>query len=220
MIEKPESAQSLIGQRIPKRDAPEKVNGKARYVHDINLPGQLVGKILRTDRVHARIIAIDVSAARALPGVHAVITAAEVPDQAIGVTRDNPPLKGDRVRCERDEIAAVAAETEEIADTALALITVEYEDLPVQLDAAVARDAGALLIHDDKPGNIALEFDYEHGDVVQGEAESDVVIEDCFSLHYVTHACLGVSGVIADFDDITGNLTLYSNTQVPFLHKR
>jgi xanthine dehydrogenase molybdenum-binding subunit len=149
-----------------------------------------------------------------------VITAAEVPDQAIGVTRDNPPLKGDRVRCERDEIAAVAAETEEIADTALALITVEYEDLPVQLDAAVARDAGALLIHDDKPGNIALEFDYEHGDVVQGEAESDVVIEDCFSLHYVTHACLGVSGVIADFDDITGNLTLYSNTQVPFLHKR
>ena len=220
MTEKPESVQSLIGQRIPKRDAPEKVNGKARYVHDINLPGQLVGKILRTDRVHARIIAIDVSAARALPGVHAVITAADVPNQAIGVTRDNPPLKGDRVRCERDEIAAVAAETEELADAALALIKVEYEDLPVLLDAAVARDSGALLIHDDKPGNIALEFDYEHGDVVQGEAESDVVVEDCFSLHYVTHACMGVSGVIADFDDITGNLTLYSNTQVPFLHKR
>ena len=212
--------QTLIGQRIPKQDAPEKVNGRARYVHDINLPGQLVGKILRSGRLHARILAIDVSAARALPGVHAVITAADVPTQTIGVTRDNPPLKGDKVRCERDEIAAVAAETEELADAALALITVEYEDLPLLLDAAVAREAEAPLIHDDKPGNIALQFDYEHGDVVKGEAESDVVIEDRFGLHYVTHACMGVSGVIADFDDITGNLTLYSNTQVPFLHKR
>ena len=212
--------QTLIGQRIPKQDAPEKVNGRARYVHDINLPGQLVGKILRSGRLHARILAIDVSAARALPGVHAVITAADVPTQTIGVTRDNPPLKGDKVRCERDEIAAVAAETEELADAALALITVEYEDLPLLLDAAVAREAEAPLIHDDKPGNIALQFDYEHGDVVKGEAESNVVIEDRFGLHYVTHACMGVSGVIADFDDITGNLTLYSNTQVPFLHKR
>ncbi|MDP6140513.1 MAG: molybdopterin-dependent oxidoreductase [Arenicellales bacterium] len=212
--------QTLIGQRIPKQDAPEKINGRARYVHDINLPGQLVGKILRSGRLHARILAIDVAAARALPGVHAVITAADVPTQTIGVTRDNPPLKGDKVRCERDEIAAVAAETEELADAALALITVEYEDLPLLLDAAVAREAEAPLIHDDKPGNIALQFDYEHGDVVKGEAESDVVIEDRFGLHYVTHACMGVSGVIADFDDITGNLTLYSNTQVPFLHKR
>ena len=220
MTEKHEPVASLIGQRIPKQDAPEKVNGRARYVHDINLPGQLVGKILRSGRLHARILAIDVAAARALPGVHAVITAADVPTQTIGVTRDNPPLKGDKVRCERDEIAAVAAETEELADAALALITVEYEDLPLLLDAAVAREAEAPLIHDDKPGNIALQFDYEHGDVVKGEAESDVVIEDRFGLHYVTHACMGVSGVIADFDDITGNLTLYSNTQVPFLHKR
>ncbi len=220
MTEKHEPVASLIGQRIPKQDAPEKVNGRARYVHDINLPGQLVGKILRSGRLHARILAIDVAAARALPGVHAVITAADVPTQTIGVTRDNPPLKGDKVRCERDEIAAVAAETEELADAALALIKVEYEDLPLLLDAAVAREAEAPLIHDDKPGNIALQFDYEHGDVVKGEAESDVVIEDRFGLHYVTHACMGVSGVIADFDDITGNLTLYSNTQVPFLHKR
>jgi xanthine dehydrogenase molybdenum-binding subunit len=220
VTEKHEPVASLIGQRIPKQDAPEKVNGRARYVHDINLPGQLVGKILRSGRLHARILAIDVAAARALPGVHAVITAADVPTQTIGVTRDNPPLKGDKVRCERDEIAAVAAETEELADAALALIKVEYEDLPLLLDAAVAREAEAPLIHDDKPGNIALQFDYEHGDVVKGEAESDVVIEDRFGLHYVTHACMGVSGVIADFDDITGNLTLYSNTQVPFLHKR
>ena len=70
---------SLIGQRIPKLDAPSKVTGAARYLQDIELPGMLHGKILRTDRVHARIVSIDTSAARALPGVHAVITAADTP---------------------------------------------------------------------------------------------------------------------------------------------
>ncbi len=75
------------------------------------------------------------------------------------------------------------------------------------------------MIHAEHPDNITMNFDYEHGDVVAGEAESDVVIEDTFRLHYVTHCCMGVSGIIADFDP-SGNLTLYSNTQVPFLHKR
>jgi xanthine dehydrogenase molybdenum-binding subunit len=75
------------------------------------------------------------------------------------------------------------------------------------------------VIHAEHPDNITMNFDYEHGDVVAGEAESDVVIEDTFRLHYVTHCCMGVSGIIADFDP-SGNLTLYSNTQVPFLHKR
>src|SRR5690606_8891609 len=70
-----------------------------------------------------------------------------------------------------------------------------------------------------KPDNVAMRFDYAHGDVVQGEAESDVVVEDTFQLHYVTHCCMGVSGIIAEFD-ASGNLLMHSNTQVPFLHKR
>jgi xanthine dehydrogenase molybdenum-binding subunit len=99
---------SLIGKRIPKMDAPEKASGKTRYIHDIDLPGQLHGKILRSARVHARIRSIDTSAARALPGVHVVITAADIPDQRpIGVAKDHLPLKRDRVRSQRDEIAAV-----------------------------------------------------------------------------------------------------------------
>jgi CO/xanthine dehydrogenase Mo-binding subunit len=225
---------SLIGQRIPKMDAPEKATGRTRYIDDITLPGQLHAAILRSQRVHARIVRIDTSRAKALPGVHAVITAADVPNQRpIGVAKDHMPLKGERVRSIRDEIAAVAAETEEIARAALKLIEVEYEDLPVTADAADSLKPGAPLIHPPIPGapakgpvgltgksdNIAMRFDYTHGDLAQGEADSDVVVEESFLLSYVTHCCMGVSGVIAQFD-AQGGLLLYSNTQVPFLHKR
>jgi CO/xanthine dehydrogenase Mo-binding subunit len=225
---------TLIGQRITKLDAPEKASGKTRYVHDISLPGQLHAAILRSSKVHALIKRIDTSKAKALPGVHAVLTAADIPDQRpIGVAKDHLPLKSDRVRSLRDEIAAVAADSEVIARAALALIEVEYEDLPVVADVAAALAPGAPLIHPPisgakagasvglagKSDNVAMRFDYTHGDVEQGEAESDVVVEDSFALHYVTHCCMGVSGVIAEFD-ARGNLLLYSNTQVPFLHKR
>jgi len=212
--------ETLIGKRIVKMDAPEKIEGKTRYIHDINLSGQLHAKILRSERVHALIKSIDVSAARALPGVHAVITAFDVPDmRPIGVAKDHMPLKGERVRSERDEIAAVAAESVEIAEQALKLIKVVYQDLPVLADARDSQKSGAPAIHADKPDNVAMRFDYSHGDVAQGEAESDVVLEDTFELHYVTHCCMGVSGMIAEFD-ASGNLLMYSNTQVPFLHKR
>lgn len=234
-------AESLIGQRIQKKDAPEKAAGKTRYIQDMVVPGMLHAKILRSSRVHAKIRSIDTSAAKALPGVHVVLTAADVPDQQpIGVARDHLPLKGERVRSQRDEIAAVAADSEEIAEAALKLIRVEYEDLPVIATPEDAIKPGAPLIHpapldaDGRPqalppktpvafagksDNIAMRFDYTHGDIAQAEAESDVVLEDTFRLHYVTHCCMGVSGVIAEFD-ASGNLLMYSNTQVPFLHKR
>ena len=211
---------SLIGKRITKLDAPDKASGKTRYIHDMNLPGQLHGKILHSTRVHALIKRIDTAKARALPGVHAVITAADVPYQRpLGVSKDHMPLKGDRVRSMRDEIAAVAADTPEIAAAALKLIEVEYEDLPPLYNVAEAMKPGAPALHDQKPDNVAMTFDYSHGDVARGEAESDVIFEDTFKLHYVTHCCMGVSGVIADFDT-AGGLMLYSQTQVPFLHKR
>jgi len=228
---------SLIGKRIPKMDAPEKASGKTRYVHDINLPGQLHAKILRSSQVHAKIVSIDTSAARALPGVHAVITGADVPWQRpIGVAKDHLPLKTDRVRSPRDEIAAVAAESEEIAAAALKLIKVVYEPLPIVATSKESLKPGATLVHGDDlivPGpdgepqvvhkgskdNVAMTFDYGQGDIAKGEADSDTVVEDVFWLHYVTHCCMGVSGVLAEFD-AQENLLLYSNTQVPFLHKR
>jgi xanthine dehydrogenase molybdenum-binding subunit len=212
--------ETLIGKRVPKMDAPEKASGKTRYIHDLDVPGQLWGRILRSARVHARIKRIDTTKAKALPGVHVVLTAADVPDQRpIGVNKDHPALKGDKVRCIRDEIAAVAADTEAIAEAALKLIEVEYEDLPAIVDPEASLARGAPVINEKHADNVAMRFDYAHGDVAQGEAESDVVIEDAFKLHYVTHCCMGVSGVIAEFD-ASGNLLLHSNTQVPFLHKR
>lgn len=228
---------SLIGKRIPKKDAPEKASGKTRYVHDIDLPGQLHAKILRSSQVHARIKSIDTSAAKALPGVHAVITASDLPWQRpIGVAKDHLPLKHDKVRSPRDEIAAVAAESEAIAEAALKLIKVAYEPLPIvataeealQPDApllhgddllAPGPDGKPLVVHKGSPDNVAMVMQYGQGDIAAGEAQSDVVVEDVFKLHYVTHCCMGVSGVIAEFD-ASENLILYSNTQVPFLHKR
>ena len=211
--------ESLIGTRVPKLDAPQKVTGETRYVQDIELPGMLHARILRTDRVHARILSIDTSAAAALPGVHAVITAEDTPGVPLGHGRDNPPLKGDRVRCIRDELAAVAAESEEIAGAALKLIKVEYEDLPAVFSPADALQDGAPVIHDKCPDNVPFRFDYGHGDVALGEAESDFVVEDTFKLHFVTHCCMGVGAIIADFDS-EGNLTVWSQTQMPFMFAR
>ncbi len=209
----------LIGKRVPKLDAPKKTTGETRYLQDIELPGMLHGKILRSDRVHARIVRIDTDEAKALPGVHAVITAKDTPGVPLGHGKDNTPLKGDKVRCIRDEIAAVAAESEEIAEEALRLIRVEYEDLPAIFSPADALKEGAPVIHGKHPDNIPFRFDYAHGDVDAGKEESDIVIEDTFTLHFVTHCCMGVSGVIADFDS-SGNLTLHSLTQIPFLFKK
>jgi xanthine dehydrogenase molybdenum-binding subunit len=239
--DQPTVGETLIGKRITKLDAPDKASGKTRYIHDLEIPGALHAKILRSTQVHARIVSIDTSAARQLPGVHAVITAADVPWQRpIGVAKDHLPLKSDRVRSLRDEIAAVAADSEQIAEEALKLIRVQYAPLPVVATPEQALAPDAPLIHPEphgtdssphlkaagapvafagKPDNIAMTFEYQQGDVALGEAESDVVVEDVFHLHYVTHCCMGVSGVIAEFDP-SGNLLLHSNTQVPFLHKR
>ncbi len=208
-----------IGKGVPKLDAPIKAAGEARYVQDHELPGMLHGKILRTDRVHARIKSIDTTAAKALPGVRAVITAADIDNVPFGHGRDNTPLKGDTVTCERDEIAAVAADTEEIAAEAVKLIGVEYEDLPTIFSASDALKEGAPVIHADCPDNIRFNYKYEHGELQAGIDAADVIVENTFDLHYVTHCCLGVSGIIADFD-VNGDLKLISQTQVPFSYKR
>jgi len=211
--------ETLIGKRIPKLDAPQKVAGETNYIQDIELPGMLHARILRTDRVHARIVNIDTSAATAMLGVFAVITCADTPGVPLGHGKDNMPLKRDKVRCIRDEIAAVAAESEEIAEAAIRAIKVEYKDLPAVFSPADALQEGAPIIHESHPDNIPFTFDYGHGDIARGEKESDFIIEDTFRMHFVTHCCMGVSGVIADFDSLN-NLTIYSPTQVPFLYKK
>ena len=125
------SSFSIIGKGTPKRDGAEKVTGRTQYLHDLVLPRMTHGAILRTRFPHARLRRIETARARALPGVVAVITADTVEQHPFGFAKDHLALKGGRaggskVRCIRDEIAAVAAETEEIAQRALELIEVEY----------------------------------------------------------------------------------------------
>tara|TARA_B100000315_G_scaffold260545_1_gene322758 strand:- start:1441 stop:3759 length:2319 start_codon:yes stop_codon:yes gene_type:complete len=215
IVEKPET---LIGKPIPKPDAPDKVVGKTTYINDMVLPRMLIAKIKRTDRVHAKILSVDISEAEKVPGIVAIATAENSPKGLIGVLKDNPPLKGDKVRCIRDEIAGVAGETEEAVDEALNLIKVEYEDLPTVFDPEEALKDDAPLIHDNKPGNLSLTFDFDHGDIKKAEKDSDIVLEEKYELHYVTHTCMGPGCVIADFDT-HGKLTIYTQTQYPYNYK-
>ncbi len=208
---------TLIGQRVTKPDAPDKSTGKTRYINDLVLPRMLFGKILHAGRPHAEIVSIDVSAAESLPGVHCVLTGKDAVGLRFGFVRDNVPLK-DKVRCEHDEVAAVAAETEELADQALSLIKVEYKDLPGVFSPEDGRQEGAPLIQDGFPGNKSLHFEFKHGDLAAAEAESEFIVDSVFRPHQVTHCCMGTSCAIADFDH-NGKLTIYSQTQYPYNYK-
>ncbi|MEN8150607.1 MAG: molybdopterin cofactor-binding domain-containing protein, partial [Planctomycetota bacterium] len=211
--------ESLIGGSFPRINAAERATGRAVYIQDLVRPRMLHAAILRSSRVHAKIVSIDRSKALALPGVKAVITADDIDNVPFGHGQDNTPLKGGFVRCIRDEIAAVAAETEAIAREAVSLIEVEYEDLPPILTAEEALADGAPLVRPEKETNVPFTYDYGQGDIAEGEAESDVIVEGTYRLPYVTHCCMGTSGIVAEFD-ARDHLTLWSVTQIPFLYRR
>jgi CO/xanthine dehydrogenase Mo-binding subunit len=142
-----------IGQPVGRAEGPEKVTGAALYTADLNLPGLLVGKCLRSPYPHARITAIDASAARRVPGVHAVLTGQDIPNHLVGrMLRDLPMLAQDVVRFVGQKVAAVAADDADIAQEALNLIEVEYEELPAVLDPAEAMTPDAPVLHPDFMG--------------------------------------------------------------------
>ena len=211
---------SVIGRGTPKKDGAEKVTGRTRFLHDLELPRMAHGKILRTKFPHARLVAIDATRARRLPGVVAVITAEDVTQHPFGFAKDQLALKRGTVRCIRDEIAAVAAETPTIAAEALELIDVEYEELPAVFDPRTALADGAPLVHDELGTNAApLRYQFAHGDVDTAFASAAAVVEGEYRLNYVTPACLGTMVAIADWD-AEDRLTMWSATQVPFLYQR
>ena len=210
----------IIGKTVPKRDGAEKVTGRTRYLHDLVLPRLAHGKILRARYPHARIARIDTSRARALPGVLAVLTGDDVEPQPFGFAKDQVALKRRKVRCIRDEVAAVAAETPEIAEGALALIDVEYEELAAVFDPRAALEPGAPLVHEELGTNAHhLQYQFTRGDVDRAFAEAAAVVEDTYTLNFVTPACLGTMVAIADWD-AADTLTMWSTTQVPFLYQR
>ncbi len=210
----------IIGQRIPKIDAIDKVTGRAKYIQDWKLPGMLYGKILYSKYAHARITHIDISKAEKLPGVRAILTGDLIPPLRFGFYKDNTPLKAGKVCSYRDEVAAVAAVDPEIAREALSLIEVTYSPLPPVFDPEEAMLENAPLIHEDHKTNVLkMPWKLICGDVDEARKNSAFVAQDRFKATWVTHCCLGTSGCVADFD-LRNNLTLYSNTQIPSLAQK
>ena len=212
---------SVVGKRIPKLDAAQKAMGRAEYIQDIKLPGMLYGKILYSKYAHARILKIDTSRAEALDGVHVVLTGEDVPDRMrMGFMKDNPPLKKGKVCSFRDEVAAVAAISPEIAKKALDLIEIEYEELPGIFDPEKAMEKDSPLVHEKAKSNVLrLPWKLHYGDVEEAEKASEYVVEERFTTQWVTHCCLGTSGAIALFD-ANDNLTIHTNTQIPSLAQK
>lgn len=188
-----------IGQSVHRIDAFGKVTGETPYPGDIDLEGQLWMKIRFSDRVHARITAIDTSRAEAYPGVVAVFTAKDVPVNEYGLgIPDQPVLCGpgsakpgaDIVRCISDQVALVVAESEEAATAAVKLIDVQYEDLPAVTDVLAAMEDGAPQLHAEYPNNILCHYKIRHGDIEEGWRQAEVVVEGEYRTGYQEHAYL------------------------------
>jgi len=212
-----------IGTEIPRPDAPDKVAGKALYIHDLVRPGMLHGKIKFSKYAHARIRHIDTSKAEKLPGVHAVITGYNTPEIRIGFIRDNFVLKKGKVRQFRDEVAAVAAIDPDIAEEAVELIRVEYEELPAVFTPEDALKENAPLIHEvDARGRprsdnlVPVPWKFIAGDVEKAKQSSSFIAEDRFETPLIQQSCMGTAGSIAEFD-LQNNLLICTKTQIPFL---
>jgi len=215
-----------VGKGIPRTIEIDKVTGRATYINDLKLPGMLCGKILYSDYAHARIKRIDTAKAEALPGVRAVLTGHNIPDVRVGFLKDQRVLKKDVVRQFRDEVAAVAAISPEIAEAALGLIEVEYEELPAVFDPFEAMKEDAPLVHEvDARGKpvrtniLPLPWRFLAGDIEQGRKDSAYTVKDTVSTTWVNQCCMGTSGCVADFD-MHNDLTFHSQTNVVFLAKQ
>lgn len=195
----PEKETIAIGHSIHRLDAVGKVTGETPYPGDIDMPGQLWMKIRFSDRPHARVVSIDTRKATALPGVHLVLTAKDVPCNEYGlVTKDQPVLCGpgssnpdaEVVRCYMDNVALVVAETEAIAAQAVRLIEIEYEDLTPVYDPFEAMRPGAPQVMARYPQNTIVHYRIRKGDMDAGWAASDVIVKGEYSTGYQEHAYL------------------------------
>lgn len=208
----------VAGQRQPLIDGVEKVTGRARYTTDLPSAQALTGEILRSPIAHGEIVHIDTARARALPGVHAVLTGedCDVPFGILPIAHNEYPLARGKVRYWGEAVAAVAADDAQTARAALDLIEVEYRPLPVYISAAAARAADAVPLHADKPGNIEREVSNEFGAVDAGFAAADLVREQTFHYAEIAHAQMEPDCALAEYDAQSGRLTMQSVSQVPF----
>ncbi|HIC90198.1 MAG TPA: xanthine dehydrogenase [Anaerolineae bacterium] len=229
----------VVGQRVPKIDAVKLVLGRPAFADDLHLPGMLYGKLLLSPYAHARIARIDASRARALPGVHAVLTYQDIRPVRFTTAGQSHPLPSpldtvsldSKVRFVGDRVAAVAAETPEITEEALRLIDVEYEVLPAVLEIEDALKPSAPIIHDEPDcsahipnsffpeRNIAAHFEAAVGNLEAGFAAADFIVEREYRVPQVTHV-LPEPHVCITWWDEDGRLVIRTATQVPFHVRR
>ena len=202
-------------------DGPDKVTGSGRYVADITLTGMLTAKFLYAGVSHATIIRLDVSAARRVPGVFAVLTQEDVPDRRFGSIADRTLFAKDVVRFEGEVIAAVAAVDARTAEKALDAVVVEYEPMPTVTDLEAAIAEGATLVHEgwadyeaanvERDGNVASFTSMTRGDVERGMAEADQVISSRYVADASHAAPIEPRGVLAQWGGRSGDgLELHS----------
>ncbi len=216
-----------FGASLPRREAAAKAAGAARFTDDIQLAGMLHGAVLTSPYAHARILSCDTRAARALPGVKAVITGADIPANRFGLmVKDETALAIDRVRYIGDAVAAVAAVDRETAQQALALIDVVYEELPAVLDPVAATATDAPLVHEELAsyeksfgaicgGNVLCAAEIAAGDPASAWARCDLVVENVYETQAQYHAYMEPVAAVADVDAL-GRITVWSSTQSIF----
>jgi len=226
-----------VGTRPIRPDGVPKVTGRALYGSDLTMPGMLVGRVLRSPHAHARIRSIDIAKAAALPGVKAVVTSADFPEQKfeyVGPERvaqnfwhmTRNIMAREKVLYEGHAVAAVAATSKAVADEALALIKVDYEVLPHVIDVDAAMAPGAPLLFDDlitrgvepppKPSNISKRVEYKLGDLAAGFAAADEIVEMSFKTAPVHQAYIEPQGCVARCD-ADGQAELWSSSQGHFV---
>lgn len=218
-----------IGKPIPRVEGVSKVTGQELYAADVTLPETLWAKVLRSTVPHGRLVRVDASRARALRGVQAVLTGADIPSLLIGQRlKDMPVLAVDRVRYVGEPVAAVAAESQEVADEALELIEVEYQELPAVLDPVAAMADGAPLLHDDPsryknapslpPGipNLQGFALLENGDIEKAFREAERIFEHTFYTQLTHHGYLEPHACSVRIDS-EGVVEIWASNKWPFL---
>ncbi|MFQ5410503.1 MAG: xanthine dehydrogenase family protein molybdopterin-binding subunit, partial [Anaerolineales bacterium] len=213
-----------IGKSVPMLDSVARVTGTVPYASNLKLPDMLVGKVFRSSVPHARITKLDVSAAEQLPGVVAIVTAADfagddTPNLHFGSTiQDQPIVAGDRIRFIGEPVALIAAESAAIADQAMELIELEYEELSGIFDAEAAILPGAPVLHAAFPDNIVRHSKLRRGDIEAGFAAADEIVEEVFSSPVAQQASLETQVAAAQWKD--DKLTVWTGSQSPYTVRR
>lgn len=213
-----------IGARYPRKEDAALLTGNARFIDDMEpVAGIRHAAILRSDHAHARIVSIDTSKAAALPGVHGVVTGADIAEtiapipSAVRVPIKFYPIAIDRVRYVGEPVAVVAAENRYIAEDALELIDVEYDPLPATADPVVAMEDGASLLHDDVGSNVVHHRTFRYGDPEAAFGQADHVVKLDWRYPRYSSTPMETYGLVANFEHQPDRYTIWSNFQGPFI---